>query len=509
MHTRDKSVYFPWQLLGAGLLLAWSFLTFLSGQAKVVSLSSSWPDMAYLCTTLITVIALAALEHFTGRLQSRGGLLVTARLGCALMCIGMVFSAAYTLGSSHAFPLLLVGKVLAGPGQGLLWFSWGVVLSRFEMEEVEHAFMSWILVLAAAMLAPTILGMLSDWLQGIFFLVVMVGLPIASLVIFEQSLNMVHIPGSDYVSRAAAPQKNASKAGAPASASAMPAAQDGLKAVALTFANMAVALAAIIFIWSAFLYEHNIELEEIAIVFAGGAVISFFAIWGSLRATRKFRLHTFYRWMVPLVTVAIVIDVALGRAFLIPAFICLTVANVCFEAMSRLYIVHTAIRHSSSSAFLVAMGLVATTLAGIVGAGLWTCCLMTGAASFSRELLMAMLCVFVITASLSSDQDSPDLSDKEAQDAHTQALAEQRDDVSEKEAFTVMCDAVSERYGLSRRERDVLALLAQGRSRTYIREALFISKGTVDTHIHHIYSKMGVRSKDEVQSIVLGEGESQ
>ena len=62
---------------------------------------------------------------------------------------------------------------------------------------------------------------------------------------------------------------------------------------------------------------------------------------------------------------------------------------------------------------------------------------------------------------------------------------------------------MSSEYGLSDREFDVLYLLGQGRSRTYIREALYISKGTVDTHIYHIYSKMGINSKDELMKLVL------
>lgn len=61
---------------------------------------------------------------------------------------------------------------------------------------------------------------------------------------------------------------------------------------------------------------------------------------------------------------------------------------------------------------------------------------------------------------------------------------------------------VADRYGLSPRERDVFELLVQGRSRTYIREALFISRGTVDTHIQHIYGKMGINSKEELMHIV-------
>lgn len=51
----------------------------------------------------------------------------------------------------------------------------------------------------------------------------------------------------------------------------------------------------------------------------------------------------------------------------------------------------------------------------------------------------------------------------------------------------------------------MLSLLVRGRSRTYIRDALFISKGTVDTHIHRIYAKVGIGSKNELMALVLDE----
>lgn len=71
------------------------------------------------------------------------------------------------------------------------------------------------------------------------------------------------------------------------------------------------------------------------------------------------------------------------------------------------------------------------------------------------------------------------------------------------DGLTLRCIAAAERHGLSARELDVLILLSQGRSRAHIREVLYISKGTVDTHIHHIYSKMGIASKDELMKQLL------
>lgn len=61
-------------------------------------------------------------------------------------------------------------------------------------------------------------------------------------------------------------------------------------------------------------------------------------------------------------------------------------------------------------------------------------------------------------------------------------------------------------HGLSDRETEVFLLLAQGRSRRFIADELFITEGTVSKHSQRIYEKLGVHSKQELLSVVLDEG---
>jgi DNA-binding CsgD family transcriptional regulator len=59
-----------------------------------------------------------------------------------------------------------------------------------------------------------------------------------------------------------------------------------------------------------------------------------------------------------------------------------------------------------------------------------------------------------------------------------------------------------ERFALTRRETEILALLAQGRSAPYIAEAEFIALNTVKTYIKRLYTKVGVHGREELLDIV-------
>jgi len=48
---------------------------------------------------------------------------------------------------------------------------------------------------------------------------------------------------------------------------------------------------------------------------------------------------------------------------------------------------------------------------------------------------------------------------------------------------------------LTERELDVLELVAQGLTNREVAARLFISTGTVRTHLEHVYEKLGVRSR--------------
>ena len=70
------------------------------------------------------------------------------------------------------------------------------------------------------------------------------------------------------------------------------------------------------------------------------------------------------------------------------------------------------------------------------------------------------------------------------------------------DAFAARCRVVAEESGLTPREAEVFALLAEGRDRAYIQGELFITEATIKTHVQHIYTKLGVHGKQELIALV-------
>lgn len=64
------------------------------------------------------------------------------------------------------------------------------------------------------------------------------------------------------------------------------------------------------------------------------------------------------------------------------------------------------------------------------------------------------------------------------------------------------CATVGREYVLTDREVEILNYLVMGWSAPRIEEELTISNSTVKTHMRHIYSKMGVHTRDELKAIV-------
>ena len=60
--------------------------------------------------------------------------------------------------------------------------------------------------------------------------------------------------------------------------------------------------------------------------------------------------------------------------------------------------------------------------------------------------------------------------------------------------------------GLTETERRIAALVAQGQTNREVAAAMFVTENTVQTHVRHIFQKLGVRSRTELTARLLAPG---
>lgn len=70
--------------------------------------------------------------------------------------------------------------------------------------------------------------------------------------------------------------------------------------------------------------------------------------------------------------------------------------------------------------------------------------------------------------------------------------------------FQERCKHLAHEYELSAKETQIMILFAKGRSTPRIQEELFISRGTVTTHLRHIYQKLNIHDKQQLLDLIEG-----
>lgn len=73
---------------------------------------------------------------------------------------------------------------------------------------------------------------------------------------------------------------------------------------------------------------------------------------------------------------------------------------------------------------------------------------------------------------------------------------------SNRQKASELYQGIAQEFHLSDREREVVEMMAEGYSRTYIRNVLNVSEGTVKAHVAHIYQKLQIHRKDDLLDLV-------
>ncbi|MDR2106646.1 MAG: helix-turn-helix transcriptional regulator [Coriobacteriales bacterium] len=112
----------------------------------------------------------------------------------------------------------------------------------------------------------------------------------------------------------------------------------------------------------------------------------------------------------------------------------------------------------------------------------------------TRYILIVFIAIYLLSMALvffsRSRKGAEHKSESQQQEAAVGAVAE--------DSFVQTCEDIANRFGITCREKEVLAYLGRGRSSGYIGKALVLSPNTVRAHIRSIYSKLDVHSRQEL-----------
>ena len=101
-----------------------------------------------------------------------------------------------------------------------------------------------------------------------------------------------------------------------------------------------------------------------------------------------------------------------------------------------------------------------------------------------------------------AEADAEGASDEEPSEERAEDQQSKTDESVRKGRFHMKCEEIADRYLLSRRETEVMFLLAKGHNAAYIQDKLCISKSTAKTHINHIYRKLDIHTQQELLNMV-------
>lgn len=460
---------FKLRYMGVGFVWAWLYGAYYT---PVII-----PDPAGLAINsdlswFVSAVAVVAVFFLCGfalrrRIRPRPSWVAAAALALAA---GTVLTA---LGAWQGGAVSFAGGLLTGAGYGLLSIFWAQALVAVDIEDLEVA-----VPLAALVVIPCVV--LFPFLEGPVGVMAASSLPLASGVLLLLCLRGGAATADDAVGEAAralaapAPPQVAGKGRAPRPA--------------LRYLVRVSALLCLVYVavgWESSLSDlhdavHAALNVDLSALLSNGAslVLAILFVFFSKRVSFSGLL----RWIMPLAMVSLVLFMQVGSGSFGAALVA-SVCDVLAQILAFLFVVSLAKEGQVSAAFGI----------GVVNGSLQLGVLLgnlLGVFAGDFSLVATMLTCVLALATIAIPQRDP--SRLEASPA--EGSAQQRE--------AARCAALRERYGLSEREVEIVQLLAEGRTRPYIREKLFISNNTVATHIKHIYRKLDVHSKEELIDLV-------
>lgn len=238
----------------------------------------------------------------------------------------------------------------------------------------------------------------------------------------------------------------------------------------------------------------------------------------ALTLVTLFTINTQHHWdflfrtLLPIIALAIFTFPFVAQQETPYAGIFLLAGFMCFEALMWIFFGELAQRFRLSPIFVFGLGRGLLALGSCIGSLLVLYVPYSiffevfGRAGITVAALLAMVIAYAL---LPREREirallvlkSPD--DTAVTDLNAEAEKEGAAPANERGyGFRAQCELIANRYLLSRRETEVLFLLAKGHNAAFIQEKLCVSRSTVKTHMSHIYRKLDIHTQQELLSML-------
>lgn len=478
-------------LLGYGCLYAWGYVSWETPALSTQALDAGGVDLSWLVSAVSVPLALAAVTLLGRRRDVRpaNALLATVFLLGVFGTLASTASKAAPSGSP-SLALAVAGGLGTAGASALLVVLWALAFCRFAPDVVERAVPSSFLVsLACALFAPLMpIG------PALLVALALLAACVWCLALVRDGLEAGRYGRGDLWD------------GGANHAAERP--EDGPAGVARVLAFGVVAWGVASLIPSAAPLEAGQRyVLGIDAVSAVGFAAAIAVVMGIIRYAARVDFQALASASLVLLSLSAALFPLGGLAA--AAGTALNVAvGACFEMILMLCFVGLAQRKESRQTFWVSLGAASGYLGVLLGTlggfALESAALPPAA---GEEALLLCLAAYALSMSLVPQRRPPGHTDGRRADAPAAPACstEAGADAQATDPVGRACASLAASHGLTPREEQIFALLAQGRSQTYIRDTLFLSKNTVGTHVRHVYAKLGIHSKQELIDLVRAE----
>lgn len=526
--------------IGLGLFQAWIFTTMFGtqtifgpgeGGAHASAISDGMANVisnAYVLTLALLLLAISLTNQLLLRFYVGKNALVTATVLASLGTL-LIFAA-----GSAGLPVAVLSGVLMGASASLMIVLWGTAYARYEFTTIIFNSVVAMVIGVVAYLALTawILPPVAGGLTSL--------LPIGSSFLLWR---LTPIP---YYRRHEIPIFHPLR-------------------IKQTAFLLRFGIPALVFGFALGVLR-NICMSEVLMIpglpnqlvaCAAAALAVFMVMFAASLAHEESHWDMIFRILVPVVAVGLFCIPALGSPYALAADFLVVCAFICLESLMWIFFSDLAQEFRLSPIYVFGLGRSLLTVGAMLGMFVAERSLLSGNTSMATDLasyetalaaLLALALAYCLLprqrevsriispiphkkdeqayAQLQStlispsphqtDANTTELSSDDAQhedgaEAAQKGGGEKREAEEQvrKGRFHMRCEEIADRYLLSRRETEVMFLLAKGHNAAYIQDKLCISKSTAKTHINHIYRKLDIHTQQELLNMVEREEEEQ